>query len=302
MAADAPGGLDHIPPLGLQIADAGAFRAPVGRASGPARAEFEAYPSYMAQSKPTWTRELLTAPHDVPDKSARVRQMFNAIATRYELVNTVFSAGRDATWRLRAVKLCEVRPDDAVLDIACGTGDFARAFASAGAQTVVGCDFAHEMLLLAMKSRSGRCAETPKSRALWCEGDALRLPFASGSFSITSCAFGVRNFADLDAGLREMFRVLHAGGRAVILEFSRPKNRIARRLYEFYATRLMPIAATLASGDRTGAYRYLPQSVVSFVEPDEMCRRLRHAGFSRVTATRLTLGVVTVYVAARDQE
>jgi len=256
----------------------------------------------MAQSKPTWTRELLRAPHDAPDKSARVRQMFNAIAARYELVNTVFSAGRDAAWRLRAVELCEVQPDDAVLDVACGTGDFARTFASAGARTVVGCDFAHEMLLLAMKSRSRRAAGEVKGRARWCEGDALRLPFASGSFSISSCAFGVRNFADLDTGLREMFRVLRARGRAVILEFSRPRNGVARRLYEFYATRLMPIAATLVSGDRTGAYRYLPQSVVSFVEPEEMCRRLRHAGFSGVTATPLTLGIVTVYVAARDQE
>jgi demethylmenaquinone methyltransferase/2-methoxy-6-polyprenyl-1,4-benzoquinol methylase len=99
-----------------------------------------------------------------------------------------------------------------------------------------------------------------------------------------------------------MFRVLAAGGRAVILEFSRPKNRLARHLYEFYANRLMPIAATLVSGDRTGAYRYLPQSVVSFVEPEEMCRKLRHAGFDRVTTTRLTFGVVTVYVAVRNQE
>lgn len=254
----------------------------------------------MTQGRPTWTRELLKAPHEVSDKSARVRHMFNGIAARYELVNTLFSAGRDAAWRLRAAKLTDVRRDDTVLDIACGTGDFARAFVSAGARKVVGCDFAHQMLLLASRQRSGRGGRGGIERSCWCEADALRLPFASGVFSITSCAFGVRNFADLDAGLREMFRVLGPGGRTVILEFSRPDNRITRGLYEFYATRVMPIAATLVSGDRTGSYRYLPRSVVSFMEPKQMCTQLREAGFSCVSSTPLTMEIVTVYIATRD--
>ena len=115
-----------------------------------------------------------------------------------------------------------------------------------------------------------------------------------------SCAFGVRNFEDLDAGLREMYRVLKPGGRAVILEFTRPRNRFARGLYEFYSTRLMPVAARLVSGDSSGAYRYLPRSVVSFLTAGQMCDRLRRVGFARSTATPLTTGIVTVYVAARD--
>lgn len=246
----------------------------------------------MGGEDPVWTRELLDSPHNAPDKAQRVRRMFNAIAPRYEWINTVFSAGRDAGWRRTAVGLADVRCDDDVLDIACGTGDFARSLAVAGPRLVVGSDFAHQMLL--------RGANRPGFGTHWCEGDALNLPFASGSFSITSCAFGVRNFQDLDTGLREMFRVLRSGGRAVILEFTTPANRFARAFVGLYTARFMPVVASLISGDRSGAYRYLPKSVVSFADAEEMCNRLRGVGFVRPRATRLTMGLVTVYLAWRD--
>lgn len=274
--------------------------------------------------RPVWTPELLQSPHETADKAGRVRRMFNAIAPRYELVNTLFSAGRDAYWRRRAVELACVRGDDDVLDVACGTGDFARAFIQAGPRRVVGCDFAHEMLIRAVGTIEGRLPgaeapgnfrppsgrkgtrtrggerETDSPVAPWIEADALRLPFADGSFSITSCAFGVRNFDDLDAGLREMHRVLRPGGRAVILEFMRPTNAVIRRVYEFFTNRVMPLAASWVSGDRSGAYRYLPRSVVTFLNADQMCAKLHTAGFVQATATPLTWGVVTVYVAARS--
>lgn len=246
----------------------------------------------MPSNEPAWTPQLLSEPHQVADKGRRVRRMFGAIAPRYELVNTVFSVGCDATWRRRAVEATRVRADDEVLDVACGTGDLAREFSKARPRSVLGCDFAHEMLNRANARRF------PAQR--WCEADALHLPFRDGSFSIASCAFGVRNFQDLDAGLREMWRVLRPGGRAVILEFSRPRNRVIRALYELYSTRFMPAAAALLSGDQSGAYRYLPRSVVSFPHADELCARLGQAGFARVTATPLTAGVVTVYLATRD--
>jgi len=247
----------------------------------------------MSKETPVWTPDLLDAPHQVPDKAARVRSMFNAIAPRYELVNAVFSVGRDAYWRRRAVWLARVTPTDDVLDIAAGTGDFARAFAQARPRSVVGTDFAHEMLTRARQGDAGT------TNCRWCEADALNLPFRTGAFSITCCAFGVRNFHDLDVGLGEMFRVLHPGGRAVILEFTRPGHALTRRLYELYSTRLMPVAASWLSGDRTGAYRYLPQSVVSFVDATEMCERLRRVGFDEPRVTPLTMGVVTVYVAPK---
>lgn len=246
----------------------------------------------MNRDEPAWTPQLLDAPHEIGDKADRVRRMFNAIAPRYELVNHLFSAGRDAAWRRRAVKLAKAKAEDVVLDVACGTGDFARAFIEAGCETVIGCDFAHEMLIRA----TGRSPGT----STFCEADACRLPFRDAVLSIVSCAFGVRNFGDLDAGLREMHRVLKAGGRAVILEFTRPHRRLARGLYELYANRLMPVAASLVSGDRSGAYRYLPRSVVSFLDAEQMCNRLRAASFAHVSATPLTCGIVTVYVAIRE--
>ncbi len=244
------------------------------------------------RSDTAWTREDLASPHGAPDKADRVRQMFDAIAPRYELVNSVFSGGLDSRWRRAAVAKADVRPEDDVLDIACGTGDFARTFAKAGPRSVLGCDFSHEMLALA---RSG----TDDSIG-WCEADALALPFDDGSFSITSCAFGVRNFQDLGAGLGEMHRVLRPGGRLVILEFTRPRRRIIRYLYELYATKFMPLAASWLSRDRSGAYRYLPRSVVSFLDAEQMCERIRNAGFADVAATPLTLGVVTVYIGRRN--
>ncbi len=240
-----------------------------------------------------WDEERLAAPHTQADKSSRVRRMFDAIAPTYELVNRVFSLGRDRAWRRRSVSLARPNSTDRLLDVACGTGDFARAFMEHPDPpgVVVGCDFAPNMLL--------RAAAHDPVGMRWALADALALPFVSGTFSITSCAFGVRNFHDLDMGLREMHRVLCAGGRAIVLEFTRPSNRVHRRVYEFYASRIMPLGATLVSRDRTGAYRYLPSSVVSFPDAADMCARFKRAGFRSVTATPMTLGVVTAYVATK---
>lgn len=216
--------------------------------------------------------------------------MFNAIAPTYEFVNTLFSGGRDSAWRRKAVELARVTSEDDVLDVACGTGDLARAFNDARPRSVIGSDFAHDMLRRAV----GR-----SSLIRWCEADALRLPFVDASFSIVSCAFGVRNFANLDVGLREMHRVLRAGGRAVILEFTRPTNCAFRTVYEAYCNHLMPLAASWISRDKTGAYRYLPRSVVSFLDARQMSERLRAAGFAVVRMVPRTFGVVTIYMAEK---
>ncbi len=251
--------------------------------------------------EPIWDGELLAAPHAAVDKAGRVRRMFNAIAPRYTLVNSLFSAGRDAAWRRRAVTLAQVTANDDVLDVACGPGEFARAFLRANPRRVIGCDFAHEMLLRAGDPGAvGRVAGTGGGKLALLEADALQLPFPVAAFSIVSCAFGVRNFQDLDRGLAEMHRVLRGGGRAVVLEFSRPRNPMVRGVYEFYAGRLMPWGATWISGDRSGAYRYLPQSVVSYLTVDQMCARFERAGFTRCSATALSCGVVTVYLAHKD--
>ena len=242
---------------------------------------------------PVWDEGRLDAPHGQPDKAGRVRRMFDAIAPTYELVNRLASAGRDAYWRREMVRLARVRPDDVLLDVACGTGDVARTFAAARVRPkrIVGVDFAAQMLRLA--------ADRPICGGLFALGDALRLPVADGSVSIVTCAFGIRNFQDVSAGLREMQRVLRAGGRAVILEFAVPGSAMLRRLYLFYFNRIMPALATLVSRDRSGAYRYLPRSVLSFSGDEAIRSALVSAGFAEVAVHRRSCGVVALYVATK---
>jgi len=200
------------------------------------------------------------------------------------------------------VALTDPQSSDLVLDIACGTGDMLRAFqcVDSAPRRLVGCDFAAEMLSRA----AGRGVNPPRRGGGldWVQADALALPFASGVFSIVSCAFGVRNFQDPDAGLAEMHRVLRSGGRAVILEFTRPTNRWWRRVYEFYASRIMPLGAAWVAGDRMGAYRYLPRSVVTFAQADDMCGHLVRAGFREPSVTPMSWGTVTMYVAKKRRD
>jgi len=239
--------------------------------------------------KAIWDERRLADPHRQPDKARRVQAMFDRIAPTYERVNRVLSAGRDGYWRRRAVELARIHGDDRVLDIACGTGDLSRAFASAGPHHVVGSDFSAEMLTLAAARRAPRVS--------WCKADALTLPFSDGAFTVAGCAFGIRNLQDLPRGLEELRRVLTSGGRLVILEFGVPTFPPIRAAYLLYFRHVMPRAARLISGDRSGAYDYLPQSVTSFLDEKGMIAALRSAGFARVEARRLTFGVVTVYIA-----
>jgi ubiquinone/menaquinone biosynthesis methyltransferase len=139
----------------------------------------------------------------------------------------------------------------------------------------------------------------PIAQGAFVQGDALHLPLADGSVTLITCAFGIRNFQNLEAGFREMHRVLRGEGRAILLEFSLPRRAWLRAAYLCYINRIMPWVATCISRDRSGAYRYLPRSVVSFHQSDEILAGLRAAGFSRAVAYPQTFGVVTIYVADR---
>ena len=198
-----------------------------------------------------WDEARLEAPHAQTDKSRRVRNMFDAIAPTYEKVNALASAGRDAAWRRRMVQLAQIRSEDILLDIACGTGDVARTFAASQPRParIIGADFSLPMLQQAMTR--------PIARGAFCQGDALALPLADASVTLITCAFGIRNFQNLRAGLTEMHRVLQPGGRAVILEFALPEAPVLKQLYMFYFKHILPRMATWISRDRTGAYRYL---------------------------------------------
>lgn len=242
----------------------------------------------MTAGKPLiWDDSRLANPHDQPDKARRVQRMFDGIAPTYERVNRVLSAGRDAYWRRRTVAMAEIKPTDDVLDVACGTGDLARAFASARPARVVGSDFSAGMLSLAAQRRDA---------ITWCRADALGLPFPDQSFDVVSCAFGVRNFQDLGVGLREMRRVLRPGGRVCILEFTMPRSKLIGSLYLFYFRNVLPKLASVISRDRSGAYDYLPQSVSTFLDAPSMSRTMEEAGFNRIQFTQVTAGIATIYL------
>lgn len=245
------------------------------------------------EHSPVWDRDRLQSPHAQPDKAQRVRRMFDAIAPTYERINTLASAGRDRYWRREMVRLVGVRADDVLLDLACGTGDVARAFAEGNPRPcrIIAADFSLSMLKLAAVHSVPGLVLT--------QADALRLPLAPASVTIVSCAFGIRNFQDLGVGLREVYRVLVPGGRAVILEFTVPTMAIFRHLYRFYVEQVLPAVAWLISRDRTGAYRYLHKSVLSFQSREETVSSLRSAGFSDVSVYPLSWGIVTIYLASK---
>jgi demethylmenaquinone methyltransferase/2-methoxy-6-polyprenyl-1,4-benzoquinol methylase len=242
----------------------------------------------------------LADPHHHADKAGKVRQMFAAIAARYDLNNRLHSFGRDQAWRRRAVLAANVRDGDLVLDVACGTGDLTQAFARSPAGAVVGIDFTRAMLDVATAKRA---MLPPKEcgRITYMEGDAMALPVADQSVDVAAIAFGIRNVTDPARAIAEFFRVLRPGGRLVILEFDQPRNPIVTALNNWYCGWLMPRTATLISGDRSGAYRYLPKSVGMFMSREALCRLIQASGFADVTAASLTFGVCALYRAVKPE-
>jgi len=240
--------------------------------------------------------DLSSDPHQAADKADRVQRMFAAIAHRYDLNNRVHSLWRDQAWRRAAVVLSQVQPTDCVLDAACGTGDLAEAFAAAGAAEVVGVDFTSQMLTLA-EHKAQRLRRAPGIAVpRYKQADVMDLPFEDANFDIVSIAFGIRNVTDPAKALREFRRVLRPDGRVVILEFSQPRNRVLRLLNSIYCGHIMPFTATLLSGDRSGAYRYLPKSVASFADRQALIDMLAEAGFVNITQRPMTFGVCVAYL------
>jgi demethylmenaquinone methyltransferase/2-methoxy-6-polyprenyl-1,4-benzoquinol methylase len=213
-----------------------------------------------------------------------VRRMFDRIAPVYDLMNRAMTAGLDRRWRRLAVRET-VRPGDRVLDVCCGTGDLALEAERRGGR-VVGLDFSERMLARARR-KSGTIE--------WVQGDALALPFPAESFDAVLVGFGVRNLDDLEAGLRELRRVLRPGGRLAILELTRPRG-LARPFFRLWFEALVPLAGRLLPGGR--AYTYLPASVRRFPEPEDLARLLERAGFEEVEFRRLGGGIVALHRAA----
>ncbi|GIK19141.1 MAG: bifunctional demethylmenaquinone methyltransferase/2-methoxy-6-polyprenyl-1,4-benzoquinol methylase UbiE [Leptolyngbya sp. PLA2] len=255
-------------------------------------------PTHSADAAPpqAWTDAELADPHANPEKAERVRRMFAAIARSYDLNNRLHSFGRDQAWRRHAVRAAGVRSGDAVLDVACGTGDLTLLFAQTEAARVVGLDFTPEMLDLANAKRA-RLATSVQPEFI--RGDAQNLPFDDASFDVVSIAFGIRNVQRPEQAIAEFARVLRPGGRLVILEFGQPGFAPIRWLNNFYCGWVMPRTATLISRDRSGAYRYLPRSIGSFMPRLAMLDLLNRSGFRDGASTPLTFGVCVCYRAVR---
>jgi demethylmenaquinone methyltransferase/2-methoxy-6-polyprenyl-1,4-benzoquinol methylase len=252
----------------------------------------------------TWDDKLLANPHAVADKRRRVQRMFAAIAPSYDINNRLHSLWMDQRWRRRAVKLAQLRFTDRVVDVACGTGDLTltflrelqfvypeRRWPDQLNTNVLGIDFTFEMLPIA-RLKSGK---EPFEHPLYVNGDAQSLPLPDTSADVVSIAFGIRNVQDPARALREFRRVLRPGGRVIVLEFSLPTNPILRALYNFYFRKILPRTATFISGDKTGAYKYLPESVNTFIGREQMIAMMRDAGFERVEQFPMTFGVCVCY-------
>ncbi len=230
------------------------------------------------------------------DSAARaVRDMFTSIAPRYDLLNHVLSFNVDRLWWRRTARTFAHilnQPGARILDLCCGTGDMAFALrkqAGRNAPQILGADFSHAMLQRALAKSARQAEKEPR----WIEADALTLPFPSEHFSLVTSAFGFRNLADYEAGLREIVRVLRPGGECGILDFGEPTGFFAI-LYRFYFKQILPRVGTLISGVR-GPYAYLPNSVERFPEPEEMLARMKHAGFNQASWTPYTLGIAGLY-------
>jgi demethylmenaquinone methyltransferase/2-methoxy-6-polyprenyl-1,4-benzoquinol methylase len=226
------------------------------------------------------------------DSAARaVREMFTAIAPRYDLLNHLLSANIDKLWwRRTARSFASVleQPGVKVLDLCCGTGDMALALRRQAPQAkITGADFSHTMLVLASKKNS------QPLRIKWIEADALQLPFPDQSFDLVTSAFGFRNLADYDAGLREIFRVLRPGGEYGILEFSEPQGMMGK-IYDVYFKSVLPRIGRLISGNGA-AYSYLPASVQRFPQPPEILSRMNASGFREVSWTPYTFGIAGLF-------
>jgi demethylmenaquinone methyltransferase/2-methoxy-6-polyprenyl-1,4-benzoquinol methylase len=225
------------------------------------------------------------------EKKMKVRRIFEGIAHRYDFLNHFLSLGFDFYWRKKALALTKMNDETILLDIACGTGDFAIAAKKVGVKKIFGADLSMNMLTLFKKKNN------------WIDGKVVQMVAENISLlddSVTNItvAFGVRNFYDIPRGFNSFYRVLKQGGKATILEFRMPSNKIFKGLYKFYFKKILSVVGGIISGDRE-AYSYLPDSVEEFDEKIVLSELLKKAGFKEIKVHPLTLGIVQVVIAVK---
>ena len=231
------------------------------------------------------------------DRADYVQGMFGSIAGRYDLMNTLMTAGRHHAWRrMAAAEL--VRPGDKIVDVGCGTGDLSFACLDAGAANVTGVDVARPMLPIARRKATHRPEGTRTSG--FAAGDGTRLPLPDESVDGWCSAFVVRNIPDLDAAIAEAWRVLKPGGRLANLEITKMKPGPLRPFAQFHFTRVVPLMGRLISG-HSSAYKYLPVSVEHFDTSEEFTARLTRAGFHVTRVRSLMLGTIAMHIAEKPR-
>lgn len=228
-------------------------------------------------------------------KKEEVAEMFNNISKRYDFLNHFLSLGIDKIWRKKAVKKLKTLEPKQLLDIATGTGDFAIALLKLNPEKVVGLDISSGMLEIGKQKMKKKGYDDKISMIL---GDSENLPFEDGEFDAITVGFGVRNFENLEKGLGDMLRVLRPGGKAVILEFSKPKKFPIKQLFGFYSKRLIPFFGKLISKDKR-AYEYLPESVEAFPEGQAFKDIMTKVGYTNIEAQLVSGGIATIYVGTK---
>lgn len=226
-------------------------------------------------------------------KAGHVRRLFATIADRYDLITRLLSYGMDARWKRRLVALAEVRPGEAALDLASGTGDVARLVAACGARAI-GLDLTPRMIEIA-RDKAAPPGATPLR---WLVGDMTALPLPSATVSLVTTSYGLRNVPDLDIAIDEIVRVLVPGGRLVSLDFNKPASPLVRRAYLAYLTAVGGVLGWWLHGD-PDTYRYIPASLARYPGAEGVAARLRHRGFADVQIVPILFGLMTIHVARR---
>jgi demethylmenaquinone methyltransferase/2-methoxy-6-polyprenyl-1,4-benzoquinol methylase len=226
-------------------------------------------------------------------RATRVRDLFGAIAGRYDLLNDLQSFGLHRAWKRRLVRLTAAGPGRRALDVCCGTGDVTLALAATGAE-VVGVDFSEPMLSVARRRKP------PAARARFLQADALDLPFPDACFDAVTISYGLRNLADIPAGLRELWRVARPGGRVLVLDFGKPANRFWRALYFAYLNGVVPVLGRLFSGNAP-AYAYIIESLRHYPAQAGVSALFQELGVARVDVHELLGGIMSIHVAWKPE-
>ena len=228
-------------------------------------------------------------------KKEQVARMFNNISHRYDFLNHFLSLGIDKLWRKKAINLLRPQNPKLILDVATGTGDFAIQALVLNPDKVIGIDISTGMLDVGRIKIRDRKLD---SKIELLEGDSENLPFEENKFDAITVAFGVRNFENLELGLREIKRVLKPGGMLVVLEFSKPRSFPFKQLYNFYFKSILPGVGRMVSADKA-AYTYLPASVEAFPDGNDFIQVLQRVGFNKTQCRALTFGISSIYTGTK---